>query len=113
MATAPATPTFTVSQRLLRGYGPLAVFAVLLLLMSLLVPSKSPTKVNAAGAGVAGESGDIGVAGGEAGTAGAAGSAGAAAGGAAAAGGGAAKPGGAAAAAAVKGACTDRKDQVA
>ena len=33
MATAPTQPSFTVSQRLLRGYGPLAVFAALLLLM--------------------------------------------------------------------------------
>src|SRR4051812_18479028 len=112
MATAPATPTFTVSQRLLRGYGPLAVFAVLLLLMSLLVPSKSPTKVNAAGAGAGGgDTAELGVVGGDSGTAGSAGQAGTAAGGATAVGaGGAAKPGSAAAAAAVKGACTDRKD---
>src|SRR5437588_11700807 len=49
MATTPvpSARTFTVSQRLLRGYGPLAVFAVLVLLMSLLVPSKSPKSVNA------------------------------------------------------------------
>src|SRR5438270_69090 len=95
MATAPASPTFTVSQRLLRGYGPLAVFAVLLLLMSLLVPSKSPTKVNAAGAG-SDTGGDVGIVGGEAGAAGAPGSAAGAAGGTAGAAGGAAgasKPG--------------------
>src|SRR5947209_5988083 len=114
MATAPASPTFTVSQRLLRGYGPLAVFAVLLLLMSLLVPSKSPTKVNAAGAG-SDTGGDVGIVGGEAGAAGAPGSAAGAAGGTAGAAGGAAgasKPGAAAAAAAAKSPCTDRKDQV-
>ena len=51
MATSapPVGPrTFTIGQRLLRGYGPLAVFAVLVLLMALLVPSKSvkPTTVN-------------------------------------------------------------------
>jgi hypothetical protein len=112
MATAPVTPTFTVSQRLLRGYGPLAVFAVLLLLMSLLVPSKPQTKVNAAGAG-ADTGGDVGVVGGDAGTAAQAGQAGTAAGGAAAGGGaGAQKAGAAAAAAAAKSPCTDRKDQV-
>ena len=114
MATAPASPTFTVSQRLLRGYGPLAVFAVLLLLMSLLVPSKSPTKVNAAGAG-SDTGGDVGIVGGQAGDAGAPGSAAGAAGGTAGAAGGAAgasKPGAAAAAAAAKTPCTDRKDQV-
>jgi len=113
MATAPASPTFSVSQRLLRGYGPLAVFAALLLLMSLLVPSKSPNKVTAAGAG-AGGGADTGIVGGDAGTAGSAGSAGTAGGGTAAAGGGAggAKAGAAAAAAAAKSACTDRKDQV-
>jgi hypothetical protein len=40
---APSQPPrgyFSVGQRLLRGYGPLAVLAALLLLMSLLVPSK-------------------------------------------------------------------------
>jgi hypothetical protein len=36
-----------VWQRLLRGYGPLAVFALLLLLMSILVPTKSPDTVGA------------------------------------------------------------------
>jgi len=114
MATAPATQTFTVSQRLLRGYGPLAVAAALLLLMSLLVPSKSPNKVTAAGAGA--DTGvDSGIVGGDAGTAGQAGTAGTAGGTAGSAGGaaGAAKPGAAAAAAAAKSPCTDRKDQVA
>jgi hypothetical protein len=33
---------FTSSQRLFRGYGPLAVFALMLLLMSVLVPSRVP-----------------------------------------------------------------------
>ncbi|CAN5628040.1 hypothetical protein BH20ACT2_BH20ACT2_00280 [soil metagenome] len=41
---------FRVWQRLLRGYGPLAVFAVLLLLMSLLVPTTTPDDLSA-GAG--------------------------------------------------------------
>src|SRR5439155_14350395 len=52
----PTTPTinpppgaFSVSQRLLRGYGPLAVFAVLLLLMATLVPSKAPQSVSSSG----------------------------------------------------------------
>jgi len=44
---------FSVWQRLLRGYGPLAAFAVLLLLMSLLVPSK----VQSSGARVASSGG--------------------------------------------------------
>ena len=33
---------FAIGQRLFRGYGPLAVFALMLLLMSVLVPSKVP-----------------------------------------------------------------------
>ena len=114
MATAPAPQTFTVSQRLLRGYGPLAVAAALLLLMSLLVPSKSPNKVTAA-AGAGADTGvDSGIVGGDAGTAGQAGTEGTAAGTAGAGGGtaGAAKPGAAASAAAAKSPCTDRKDQV-
>src|SRR3954447_3310229 len=51
--TTPTPPrgSFSVSQRLLRGYGPLAVLIVLLMLMALLVPSKSPTRLNAAGVG--------------------------------------------------------------
>src|SRR5690606_9637019 len=36
----PPRGSFAVSQRLLRGYGPLAVLAGMLLLMSVLVPSK-------------------------------------------------------------------------
>src|SRR5438445_242827 len=49
MATSapPVGPrTFTIGQRLLRGYGPLAVFAVLVLLMALLVPSKNVKATN-------------------------------------------------------------------
>ena len=38
----PPRGSFSVWQRLLRGYGPLAVLAVLLLLMSVFVPSKVP-----------------------------------------------------------------------
>ena len=37
---------FSVWQRLFRGYGPLAVFAVLLLLMAILVPTKAPETVS-------------------------------------------------------------------
>jgi hypothetical protein len=43
--THDARPTrahFEIGQRLMRGYGPLAVFALMLLLMSVLVPSKVP-----------------------------------------------------------------------
>ena len=39
--------SFRVGQRLLRGYGPLAIFALMLLLMSVLVPSKVPAKASA------------------------------------------------------------------
>src|SRR5436190_9712122 len=42
---------FNVTQRLLRGYGPLAVFAILLLLMAMLVPSKSPQNASSSGDG--------------------------------------------------------------
>jgi hypothetical protein len=44
MTTPPSDtrPWFGMSQRLLRGYGPLAVFALMVLLMSVLVPSKVP-----------------------------------------------------------------------
>ena len=42
--------SFQVNQRLLRGYGPLAVLAVMLILMALLVPSK-PTKIEQVSAG--------------------------------------------------------------
>ena len=47
--------SFSVWQRLLRGYGPLAVLAALLLLMALLVPSKSPDAVNALDASGSGD----------------------------------------------------------
>jgi len=42
--TPPKTPqgSFPVNGRILRGYGPLAVFAVMLVLMALLVPTKVP-----------------------------------------------------------------------
>ena len=56
-ADAPSNPPrnyFSVWQRLLRGYGPLAVFAILLLLMSLLVPTKSPASVGTSGFGGSG-----------------------------------------------------------
>jgi hypothetical protein len=50
--SAPVAPrgSFSVWQRLLRGYGPLAVLAVLLLVMAVLVPTKSPDATVAAGA---------------------------------------------------------------
>lgn len=48
----PPRAFFRVNQRLLRGYGPLAVFIALLLLMSVLVPSKVPASSDvAAGSG--------------------------------------------------------------
>jgi hypothetical protein len=50
---SPRPDWFTVSQRIMRGYGPLAVFALMILLMSVLVPSKVPGQSEslAAGAG--------------------------------------------------------------
>src|SRR5436305_1163587 len=110
MATSapPVGPrTFSIGQRLLRGYGPLAVFAVLVLLMALLVPSKSvkPTSVSA------GSSSDTGLASGDQatqdttlvpGAAGQAGTAGQAGGGA----------GSKTNSIAAKNPCSDRKDQV-
>ncbi len=53
----PPRSYFSVWQRLFRGYGPLAVFIVTLLLMSLLIPSKvqsGGTNVSAAGRGSSG-----------------------------------------------------------
>jgi hypothetical protein len=47
---SPPRDAFSVWQRLLRGYGPLAVFAVLLLVMALAVPSK-PQTVSTGGSG--------------------------------------------------------------
>ena len=47
----PQPGSFQVGQRLMRGYGPLAVFALMLLLMSVLVPSKVPDKSSLAKSG--------------------------------------------------------------
>ena len=44
--STPPSGYFGIGQRLMRGYGPLAVFALMLLLMSLLVPSKVPDKAS-------------------------------------------------------------------
>ena len=86
--TNPPRTYFSVGQRLFRGYGPLAAFVVVLLLMSLLVPSKvqkTPAKVstntgtgNNATTSGNGSSGATGVASSSGGTAGTGGSAGAA-----------------------------------
>jgi hypothetical protein len=43
--------SFQPGQRLMRGYGPLAVFALMLLLMSVLVPSKVPDKTSLSSSG--------------------------------------------------------------
>ena len=53
VAEGPRPPrgSFQVNQRVLRGYGPLAVLAALLVIMALLVPSK-PQKIVQAGASV-------------------------------------------------------------
>ena len=51
---------FTVSQRLMRGYGPLAVFVLMILLMSVLVPSKVPDKGEKVAAGQPAASSDAG-----------------------------------------------------
>src|SRR5690606_6731375 len=50
---APPSGYFRVGQRLLRGYGPLAVFALMILLLSILVPSKVPEKETVASGGTA------------------------------------------------------------
>lgn len=42
LSSAPPRGYFSVWQRLMRGYGPLAVFALMILLLSVLVPSKVP-----------------------------------------------------------------------
>src|SRR3954451_25458778 len=52
--STPPRGSFSVSQRVLRGYGPLAVFAILMLLMAILVPSKSPTRLAAGGVDASG-----------------------------------------------------------
>ena len=59
LSSNPPRTYFSVWQRLMRGYGPLAVLAVLLLLMSLLVPSKVPKNqaVAASGSSADGASG--------------------------------------------------------
>ncbi len=56
----PSTGSFRPAQRLLRGYGPLAVFALMLLLMSVLVPSKVPTATGATSGPGATDSGSDG-----------------------------------------------------
>src|SRR3990170_2100267 len=55
--TNPPRTYFSVWQRLLRGYGPLAVFAILLVAMSIFVPTKTPDTVNANGVGAGAGSG--------------------------------------------------------
>ena len=54
--TPPAQPRpyFTVSQRLFRGYGPLAAFAALLLLMAVAVPSRTLRATTVGTGGAAG-----------------------------------------------------------
>jgi hypothetical protein len=47
----PPTGSFKIEQRIMRGYGPLAVFALMLLLMSVLVPSKVPDKTSLSASG--------------------------------------------------------------
>lgn len=44
VSSDPPRGYFSVWQRLMRGYGPLAVFALMILLLSVLVPSKVPDK---------------------------------------------------------------------
>jgi len=60
--TDPKSPVsyFTIGQRLMRGYGPLAVFALMLLLMSVLVPSKVPDKTSLNSSGGSGSAGTSG-----------------------------------------------------
>jgi hypothetical protein len=47
----PPRGAFTVWQRLLRGYGPLAILIVFVLLLAFLIPSKTPEQVNAGALG--------------------------------------------------------------
>jgi hypothetical protein len=56
---APPRGSFAVGQRLMRGYGPLAVFALMLLLMSVLVPSKVPDETAVAAGTGSGDTGSI------------------------------------------------------
>ncbi len=58
--TNPPRTYFSVWQRLLRGYGPLAVFAILLVAMSIFVPTKTPDTVNANAFGTGSGSGSGG-----------------------------------------------------
>jgi hypothetical protein len=102
----PPRSYFGVWQRLFRGYGPLAVFIVTLLLMSLLIPSKVQSASNVStGSNRTGTSGGTGTAAGASNNAAGAaqGATASQAGGAPAAGGGAVTPGSP---------CADRPDQV-
>ena len=132
----PPRPYFTVSQRLFRGYGPLAAFAVLLLLMAVAVPSRTQPATTVGAGGLSGAGGPgtpEGVASGVPASGGASGGAGigstgsggavpsSGAGGTSGSGGGSSSAaggttgtagGGTAAAAAAVAPCTDRKEQV-
>ncbi len=55
--TAPPQGSFSVNSRLLRGYGPLAVFAVLLMLMAALIPTRAPEMQNVSSDGGGSSSG--------------------------------------------------------
>jgi hypothetical protein len=56
---APPQGSFAVTNRLLRGYGPLAVFAVLLVLMAALIPTKAPqAQVSSDSGGFQGDTGE-------------------------------------------------------
>jgi len=129
MATPEPRPTpqgsFPVHNRLLRGYGPLAVLATMLVLMALLVPTKVPESqvsssdtIPSGGQGFAGgsSSGSGGATGGAAGAPAAGGAAGggAAAGAPGGAGGGVATDGQGSGIAPVEGvqACPDRQEQI-
>jgi Periplasmic binding protein len=56
---APPRGSFAIGQRLFRGYGPLAVFALMLLLMSVLVPSKVPDDTAVAAGSGSGDTGSV------------------------------------------------------
>jgi len=106
VTTNPPRSYFDVWNRLFRGYGPLAVFIITLLLMSILIPSKVHSATPTAASGAKGSTGS-----GAAGTGAASTGSDAAA---AAGGGGAAtqQAGGGGAAIAAGSACADRPDQV-
>src|SRR5688572_27897174 len=53
-SSTPPPGSFSVWQRVLRGYGPMAVPVVLLLLMAVLVPSKSQDTVSTNSSGIPG-----------------------------------------------------------